>query len=113
MDDALMIFENELTEATTSNIILKIKDEYVTSDFTGVFKGISLELFENYLKKKGKALIYRRIKKQDLRETENIFLINSVKLLSCISQVDDFYFDENTKLAIEYKEFLKSYEKEN
>ncbi len=102
-DDCLYIREGVVTEASTSNIIFGVGDLFFTPQKEEVFYGIGIRSFSEIFKSVSFADIHMR----DLSTYDSCYLINSVSLLTPVSQVNENFFT-NAKYEFMLEKVLKT-----
>lgn len=107
-EDIIFMRDNCLTEAATSNLILKAGDTFYTPDSKEILPGVCLKLFANFCEQSNYKFEYKKIKTRELSQFEFGFLSNSVQFLTPISQIENIYYnvDEALKLINEFHRYI-------
>lgn len=101
-DDALFFLDEKITEATTSNIIFQKGSQFYTPKGDHFLKGITLELFKEKFNIEETNIFLREMDHYD-----SAYLLNSVKSIVPVFQLDHFQFKINRNIPKEFKQFLE------
>lgn len=107
-DDVLFFNENTITELSTSNIILKRGSDFFSPQDKSIFQGITLELFDEFLKSQKRRIKYKQIKKSDLVEFSEVYSLNSVRGICAVERIDNLEYSINNNIEKEFIHFLGS-----
>lgn len=107
-NDALLLDDSGFVqEATTSRIVFYRENHFFTPDLDHAFEGLGLIQLEDFIVKKNKKLNKQKIHNRNLSSFESAFLVNSVKLISPVSRINQREFLVNTSFCNEYVDWLR------
>jgi len=97
-DDVLFTSQQEVTEASSSNIIFERDGEFFTPQGDFFLRGVTLALFAEYCDQR-KVLFEEKIINQDgLTQYDHVYLLNSVKGLIPVEVINNKRYAINDKL---------------
>lgn len=99
-DDVLFCMDNEVIEASTSNILFEKNGSYITPQGEFFLRGITLGLFEQYCLENEISYSTQKILSSELESFDKAYLLNSVQGLVSVESIDstNFLLDESDQL---------------
>ena len=105
-DDILFTINDEIVEASTSNIMFQKENEFFIPAGEYFLQGITIKLFKEYCKFNSFKIYELDIKKISIKDYDQVFLLNSVQGLVSVKSIDDDEFIVDHSRAL-YDHFFK------
>jgi branched-subunit amino acid aminotransferase/4-amino-4-deoxychorismate lyase len=108
-DDILFTVDDEVVEASTSNIIFQRGNDFFFPAGHYFLQGITLKLFKEFCRFKSFKIYELDIKKNSIRNYDQAFLLNSVQGLVSVKSIDEYEFivDHSRKLNDHFLKFCE------
>ncbi|MAZ47621.1 MAG: hypothetical protein CME65_03610 [Halobacteriovoraceae bacterium] len=106
--DALFVSpEQKILEISTSRIVFRRGNLFVTPRLAYSFNSIGLELFREFLMSLGFELYEQELDFSELADFESAFAVNSVKLLTPVRSIESREFKTQNQLCLEFEKWLR------
>lgn len=105
-DDFIKICEGKVIEASTSNICLKIDNQFIfSSQSIYKFNGMTEKKFQQFLSAQQLNWTQRDILASELADVEMAFLMNAVRGVMSVSKINGRVLENNSTLLEQWKSY--------